>query len=314
MINPDQLLADIEALPTPPDIERDYIGASEIGDVCERRLWLKFHRLVERETFSNRMLRLFERGKREEHVLECLLRDAGIDITQDCFSQAGFKDGFFAGHSDGGGEDFIVEYKTHSAKSFDTLKRGELVKSFPKHHAQMQVYMHKFGKSFAIYFAVCKDDDRLFMDVIKYDEGDALAYELKAHDIAAADKPPERIAKLPTSFPCKMCYARDVCFGFDMPRVNCRNCTNADKYPYHGAFGCAMIAKEGTQEQRIKNNPLPPEPCPSHCYNPFVINDTKSWQIVEFYPEQNAVKYKRPNGEEIINGPAPFGIPSKELK
>ncbi|MGN6704389.1 MAG: hypothetical protein ACTHKB_15675 [Burkholderiaceae bacterium] len=338
LIDPDALEsalveAQLQALRDEPESERGYIGASEIGHPCDRYLWLKFHRYTQREFVPPavaadddeagddmaRMLRLFNRGHREEHVIETALRAAGVEITHDCFEQRGFRVGFFAGHSDGEciaqGEAALLEYKTHSRKSFAKLKRGELKKAFPRHYAQIQVQLKQFALRQAIYIAVCKDNDARFIDVIEYNRVDAEALEVRAETIAASDKPPARIGKLPTSYPCKLCPAVDVCFGFDMPRVNCRNCTNVSKFPSQGTFGCDFVARQGTEHERLQNVQIPPEQkCPRHSFNPYAINDFKGWQICEFHAEHHAVEYERKDGTRIINGAAPFGVPSDELK
>lgn len=335
MIDPDEILAAIdraefEEMKAKPEEERGYIGASEIGHACDRFLWLKFHRYIEREFTAPdmpeecdgdlaRMLRLFERGHREEHVLECRLRKAGVEIISDCFTQDGFRVGFFAGHSDGlaeyKGVRARLEYKTHSRKSFATLRRGGLKASHVKHYAQCQAYMHNFGERFAIYVAVCKDDDSLFIDVIPYHQEDAEDLQIRSASIAAMDKPPERISKKPSFYVCKMCSAAPVCFGEEMPRVSCRNCSHADKHFDHGTFSCELIVKKGTEAQRLMNDHLPPEGfCPTHTFNPYALNDLQGWDIIEWFPKHKAIEYTRPDGSRVINGASPFGIPSTELE
>lgn len=316
MIDPDTILQQIDDLTSNrKEYERNYLGASEIGDECPRKLWLTFHKYAEPEKFEPRMLRLFQRGKDEELRFEMYIHEIGIEIIDGSLDQAGFKDGFFSGHGDGvyliDGKRVAAEMKTHSDKSFSQLRRGNLKQSHPKHYTQCIVYAGKFNCVGALYMAVNKNNDELFFDYVELNHDDFEEYCAKAEFVTMADKPPDRIATQPTSYKCKFCHVKNVCFGFELPRVNCRNCTSSSKERRHGKFMCEKIMKEGTLEQRTMDNHLPKEGyCDSHSFNPYAMNDMYGWSPVEFFPKQRAVKYD--NG--IINGAAPFGVPSKDLK
>lgn len=318
MITPDSILSAIDALPPMQDTsERNYLGASEIGDPCARKLWLRFHKYVAQEQFSSRMLRLFHRGQREEGYFEMYLRETGFLIIENCFSQKRFVDGFFSGAGDGVVDKvarYACEYKTHSAKSFATLEVGKLESKFPKHFSQCQINAKKFGCVGTIYLAVNKDNDELFCDVIMLDEKKCQEIEAKAEYITMSDKPPPRIASKPTAFDCKFCHAKDVCWGFELPRVHCRNCTSATKHREYGSFGCDKIEKGRDVVARMQNDPLPESgSCSSHSFNPWAMQDMFNYQPIEFHPKERAVTYKKPDGTEIINGAAPFGIESKDM-
>lgn len=319
MISPDDILFRIDTRPRRKEYERRYLGASEIGSPCARQLWLKFHGYVQPEVFSDRMLRLFKRGTDEELRFESYIDEIGIEILDSCRSQAGFKDGFFAGHGDGiyliDGERVCGEMKTHSLKSFATLKRGELARSHPKHYAQCIVYAGKFNCAYALYMAVCKDNDELFFDVIPFNQEEFDAYLAKAEYITMSDKPPDRISSKPTAFDCKFCHVKDVCWGFDLPRVDCRNCTSLTKHREFGSFGCDMKQKSNDIADRNSNKQLDESgSCAHHSWNPFAMQDLQGWQPVEFYPKQRAVAFKLPDGTSFINGKAPFGVESKDVK
>lgn len=310
MISPDAILQAIESLPPiQSTAERDYLGASSIGDPCARKLWLQFHKYIEPEQFSKRILRLFYRGQREEGFFEMYLRDTGFEIVEDCFSQARWTEGFFSGAGDGvvikDGVRYVCEYKTASDSAFKQLKRGQLETIKPLHYAQMQINGAKFDCEYAIYLAVNKNNDELFCDVVAIDPEKVKEIKAKAEYITSSDKPPERISSKPTSYLCKDCHAKDVCFGFELPRVNCRNCTSVEKHQRYGSFGCHKV------KQSDRNNQLDERGwCEDHSFNPYAMNDLYGWSPLEFFPKQRAVQYD--NG--IINGAAPFGVPSKELK
>src|SRR5690554_139100 len=156
---------------------RYHLGASEVGGPCDRKLWLNF-RWVIKQNFDGRVLRLLRRGKEEEHYVIEDLRAAGCVIDYDK-SQEFFKIiPHFGGSNDGLIESgvpeapekpHILEIKTHSKKSFDDLVKNGVEKSKPEHYAQMQVYMGGSGVDRALYFAVCKDDDRIYTERVRFD-------------------------------------------------------------------------------------------------------------------------------------------------
>lgn len=308
MIDPDEILEAIEALPPMQDErERDYLGASSIGEPCARKLWLQFHKYVEPEQFSARMLRLFYRGQREEGMFESYLRDTGFNIVENCFSQARWKDGFFSGAGDGvvekDGKRYCVEYKTASSANFKKLTRGELDLVQPKHFAQCHINAKKFNCVGAIYLAVNKDNDELFCDVIPLDMAVADALEAKAEYITLSDKPPDRIASKPTAHDCKFCHAKEVCWGFTIPRVNCRNCTSATKHREYGTFGCEMKQQSNDPNDRNSNNQLDESgSCAHHSFNPYALHELIGWEPIEFFAPERAVKYKKPDGSDLTNG------------
>lgn len=318
MINPDEILAAIDAIPPPKEYPRRYLGASEIGEECSRKLWLQFHGYIKPEVFEPRMLRLFKRGHHEEHKLECHLREIGFEIIEDCFSQKRWTSGFVSGAADGilskDGLMYCAEYKTHSDKSFNTLKRGELAKTHPKHFAQCQINASKFDCVGTIYLAVNKNNDELFCDIVLVDPDVVAAIDAKGEFITMSDNPPDRIASKSTAFSCKFCNAKDVCFGFELPQVDCRGCTSHVKVQKFGTFRCEMVEKSNDLDARSSNNQLDTRGwCEHHSFNPYAMNDLQGWEPMEFYPKQRAVAFKKPDGTSFINGKSPFGVESKDI-
>jgi len=61
---------------------RTHLGASLIGDECERKLWYVF-RWVKAEQFSGRLLRLFNRGHKEEPRLIEWIEGIGVKVWAD---------------------------------------------------------------------------------------------------------------------------------------------------------------------------------------------------------------------------------------
>lgn len=216
---------------------RPYLGASEIGEACARRLWLRF-RWAGAEAFDGRLLRLFGTGHREEGRVVAELRGIGCqvhDVDPDGKQyRSEFVDGHVAGHMDGAVLGVpeapkawhVLEVKTHGAKSFAALlKQGAASK--PKHVAQMQMYMGGQGIDRALYFAVNKDTDELYVERVHFDKAEFAKLEQRARDIVYSAEPPPRISNDPSWFECKFCPFHAQCHGEALPNVNCRTCAHS---------------------------------------------------------------------------------------
>jgi len=151
------------------DVPRPHLGASTLGHVCDRWLWLSFRWAVQ-PSFPGRILRLFRRGHQEEANIISDLRAIGIDVRKvsaqhrvDFGSHvSGSIDAIIdKGVPEAPKSKHIAEFKTASKKAFDDLEKNGVEKSKPEHFVQMQVYMAGTGIDRALYLTVCKDDDRI---------------------------------------------------------------------------------------------------------------------------------------------------------
>src|SRR5512147_277227 len=204
---------------------RDHLGASIIGKECRRALWYDF-RWVIRSTFTGRMLRLFETGRREEDRLVRDLRRTGATVLDtDPGTGRQWQVTALGGHF-GGSLDavaiglleasktwHVVEFKTHSAKSFATLKKDGVERGKPQHWAQMQIYMHLTGITRAVYVAVCKDTDEIHIERVRVDPATGQRLVAKAKRVIDAPRPPARISEDPTWWQCRLCEHHDHCHG-----------------------------------------------------------------------------------------------------
>lgn len=313
---------------------RAHLGASEIGKECRRELWYGFRwafvedfgRASDGEEFeldgdAGRMCRLFQRGHREEAYFVDDLRAVGADvqtIDPDTGRQFGFKDhgGHFAGSIDaqaasipGMNADWaLVECKTHNAKSFNDLRKHGVETSKPRHFAQCLVYCRKRGLARALYLAVCKNDDRLYAEVIELHEANAKkADELiaKAGKVIFAAEPPARAGKDASSWVCKFCPAIELCHGTAMPQVNCRTCAHSTPEPT-GGWSCAKwkaaIPTKAAQEAG----------CDHHVFMPALLVNGLTY--VEGNEAANYAEYRDDAGRVVRNGTrAPGVVPSAEM-
>ncbi len=188
-----------------PQEHREHLGASLIGHACDRHIWYSF-RWAATPTWDGRMLRLFDRGKREEAVVAEELRGIGVELhTDENGKQIECRDesGHFGGSVDGIGRGFpeapkswaILEVKTHSAKSFTDLKKNGVGESKPAHYAQMQSYMGLLGVERALYFAVNKDNDEIYTEWVHFDEDAFKAMQARARRIIDAGEPPAKLSE-----------------------------------------------------------------------------------------------------------------------
>jgi len=218
------------------EVPRSHLGASTLGHVCDRWLWLSFRWAVQ-PTFPGRILRLFRRGHQEEANIISDLRSIGMDVREvssqhrvDFGSHvSGSLDAIInKGVPEAPNSKHIAEFKTHSKKSFDALAKDGVEKSKPEHFVQMQVYMAGTGIDRALYLAVCKDDDRIYTERVKFDKDVALPAIERGQRIALTDRMPEPISSDASWYQCKFCDAHEFCHQSKTTKhVNCRTCAMA---------------------------------------------------------------------------------------
>lgn len=235
---------------------RTYLGASVIGGPCKRRLWYAF-RWARKETFDGRTLRLFQTGHMAEPRFVADLRAIGVkvyDVDPATGQQFGFSDhgGHAKGHMDGcavnvpgGGQQWhVLEFKTHSAKSFAALKKKGVEAAKPEHFAQMQWYMGQSSMQRALYMAVNKDDDDLYTERIAFDPAAYERIQAKFAAVIFADEPPSKISDDAKYYLCNWCPFNGVCHGHQVPDATCRTCVHASpELGGDGVWSCARSEK-----------------------------------------------------------------------
>ena len=257
---------------------RSHLGASLIGKDCERALWFDF-RWTTRARHAGRLLRLFETGQREEARLVQNLRRIGATVLEvDPETGRQFRvqahGGHFGGSLDGVAINLpeapktwhVLEFKTHSAKSFNDLVAKRVRDSKPQHFAQLQVYLHLTGITRAMYLAVCKDTDDLYVERVEADPVFAQGLLDKAARVIFAPTPPPRISEDPAWFQCRFCAHAPLCHGGETtsvaPEINCRTCLHST--PVEGGWHCARHAKYLSEaDQRAA--------CPQHLFLPPLV-------------------------------------------
>lgn len=215
--------------PTYQQEKRSYLGMSQIGHECSRYLWYHFRWAYQAE-FPARMIRLFNRGHREEPEVIKELEKIGIT----CHSmQAEFVAGWghIKGHCDGMCDGVIeapktthlLEIKTMSDKYFKEMVKKGCKAAKPIYYGQCQVGMHGYSLKRALFIAVNKNDDSWYIERIRYNKDEAKELIAKGEGIILSDVPPIKVYK-PTWYLCKFCDARFVCHYNSAFDVTCRTC------------------------------------------------------------------------------------------
>lgn len=254
---------------------REHLGASLIGEACERSLWYSF-RWTTRARFAGRMLRLFQTGHLQEDRLVTDLRNIGVQVLSvdpDNGAQWRVRDdtGHFGGSMDAVGVGFpeapaawhLIEFKTHSLKSFAALKKDGLQVSKPRHWSQMIAYMHLGQLERGMYLAVCKDNDEIYQERLHADLAEGIRVVAKAARVVSSPTPLSKISNNPAWHECRFCDHHPTCHGDALPERHCRSCMFSTPVA-DGAWHCARHDKLLTLAEQKAG-------CPAQRYLPDLV-------------------------------------------
>lgn len=217
---------------------RSHMGGSLIGGECARAIWYGW-RWVTKPKFPGRILRLFNRGHLEEARFIALLLMIGVQVYQQDAQGNQFRishaNGHFGGSGDGVGVGIpdldpataaLLEFKTHGEKSFKELVAKGVRDAKFEHYVQMNVYMRKMGLAVALYAAVNKNTDELYMEIVVLDIAVADQFLDRGEKLISLQDPPSRLNESPGFWKCRFCDHRGVCHNLPGAKaeVNCRTC------------------------------------------------------------------------------------------
>lgn len=246
---------------------RSHLGASVVGRECPREIWYKFRWTTPNKP-EPRMLRLYNRGHLEEGRFIAMLLTIGCEVWQVDEHGKQFRISWADGHAGGSGDGVargipempetpvLTEFKTHGEKSFIKLagkldewrlcrqRRGQFTgegvrTSKFEHFVQMQTYMHKMGLAAAIYFAVNKNTDDIYAEVVHLDSEFAEQFLNRGEQLVWTKEPPKRISESPGFWKCRFCDEHAVCHMGASPELNCRTCDHV-QVRAGGAWHCGL--------------------------------------------------------------------------
>jgi hypothetical protein len=276
------------------------LAASGLGS-CEKMQWDKFRWLFPAEIFDAQKLSIFETGEHWETRLVQRLRDAGM-IVDDVDPATGeqwrivFAGGHASGRTDGkvmGVPEapktaHVFEAKSMNDRAFKALLKADCVRDGkPEHFAQVQVYLHCQGLTRALYLAVNKNDDSLYVERIEYDALAATALMTRAERIVTSDRRPA------CSCPVYFLKAGYGCAPNDglMPARSCRSCLHSTAHLDGDArWSCSRWNRDLTlDEQKVG--------CPQHLFNPTTIPGEQT--DVDY--ENERVTYRLASGDVWVD-------------
>lgn len=287
---------------------RRHLGASISGRPCARELWYTF-RWAKKEKHQGRILRLFERGHLEENRFIKWLKSIGCEVwaVDDKGQQFKISDhmGHFGGSLDGvakgipdlpPNEPGLAEFKTHGDKSFRLFLTKKVFEAKFEHYVQMQIYMKKTGLKYALYMAINKNTDALYLEIIPYDKVTAERYLDRARMIIFSTEAPPRINNSPGWWQCSYCTYKGICHNGGVGAINCRTCalsTPVEKAKWH----CARYPEEVVFRP---HNLTLFNGCAKHIFLPDMIGGA---QLLRTDPNKNWVELEV-NGKAFLHGPA----------
>jgi hypothetical protein len=295
-----QTIADIDnALEFKKKLEspRHYLGMSEIGDECYRKLFYSY-RNAKTRVWGAKGVRAVEDGFMQEAVMAERLRMLPY-ITlhtvdpDDPKNQIGFEAllGHLRGHCDGIIKGIIEapktwhiwEHKSVNDKKFDELEKlidekGEkdaLIEWDVIYYAQAQLYMH-FAKLTRHFLTVTSPGGRRNTSCrTEYSQSYAEMLIAKGQSIIFDNWVlPPRMSDKREFYKCKWCHFLEICHDGDIPAVHCKTCRYR-KSVNEGLNLCEL--KECNIEESLLH-----VGCPEHIFNPAMIQGAK---LIEHKPD-----------------------------
>lgn len=254
---------------------RGYLGLSQIGEPCSRKLWYDF-RFCSKKEFPARVVRLFQRGHREEPIIIADLRKAGVKVftPDECLEMgysvvemkngerqvevvAGY--GHIKGHGDGLGINIPDAPKTLHYLEFKTMKEGKsktskrkpthfhalrehgVEEAQPQYWAQCQTMMRLLKSTRTLFIAANKNNDDRHYERIRLDLSMANELLKRGEGIILSEFPLNRLP--PTNgrshnWKCNFCDHKEICLERAEPLRNCRTCQYCD-IESEGKWSCS---------------------------------------------------------------------------
>jgi hypothetical protein len=211
------------------DAPRSYIGASIIGNPCDRAIYYSYKGA--KCSIEEKTRLTFKIGKAiEELVIDSLefyaddLSLNGIEthdntkievihmgqmVDKEVPELQGTPDAVIKIND----ELYVLEIKTANNTSFSKLLKERYRRWREQYYAQIQVYMGLCDIKKAIALVINKDTSEVYEEVIEFDEIEFECMRSKSEHVMKMTEPPKRLNDNPLFFVCKMCQFNKVCHG-----------------------------------------------------------------------------------------------------
>lgn len=227
------------------------LGPSKLGHDCPAYLWHYWHWTAKLSVGGDKA-RVIESSAADEARIINWFRAAGWEVRDRDKSGEQITvrrmNGHIVSKVDGiirhpeffNGEWLLLEIKAKSRKRFTPLLN---VKSFqekePQEYAQVVYYLEALQLARALHVSYCRDDGRLFMQIIEADPEFVQDRERLAESAIKSAVPLARISNNPTYFKCKNCEFVQPCHYAAAPPRSCRSCAHcAPSYDEAGKMIC----------------------------------------------------------------------------
>lgn len=191
--------------------KRHYLGMSEIGHPCLRRLWYSFRGFTP-SVPEGRLKMIYSLGDCVEEEVVKWLTMGGYQVSdrQRAFAEI---NGFFCGHWDGRIEGVtskphVLEIKSASAARFKAFQETGIRNVSEQYFAQVQCYMGYSGLERALFVIMNKNTCELYTERVHFDKDYFAATEEKARQVMSAVLPPEKVK---SEAVCQWCPYHERC-------------------------------------------------------------------------------------------------------
>jgi len=194
--------------------KRPYIGLSQAGDKCERRIWLS-NKKEYPIYYSLKTTRVFEVGTLYEKVVIKSLKKIGIKLV--ARQQTVFVSDKVFGHIDGlafhNGMTKLIEIKSMNAQRFKLFQKGDLKKDFYGYYAQVCAYLKTLNLTKGLIVAICKDTEEMAIHEITADDFIATVEINKLKKLSMQETEPEALPLIGGATPldCYYCEYKNHC-------------------------------------------------------------------------------------------------------
>jgi len=210
------LIQKINSCDPPISEDRDYIGASLVGESCWRKIWYSIKK-APATSFTSKLARTFNIGKYLEIMLLEEIERSGVILLprENChFVDPAFP--LFQGNVDGiivnpDDSHTILEIKTANAANFALFEKLGVRKWNLRYYYQLQAYMGLANINNTILLVLNKNSSDLSEELVSFKPEEYEELRSKIKTINDSITPPPRLNDSPFFYMCKNCQFNQHC-------------------------------------------------------------------------------------------------------